>query len=208
MKVEDKKAKPQYVPHKKLKVVWLCYFSNEFVQNQLKPFKRIGEIAPWISSLIKLFENNIDIELHIISQHEWITGYKSFEKNGVFYHFFNNGIPFTGRHWPSFLRFDLWIDFFPLKKKFASIVNKIQPDIIHMHGAENEFCTGIIQFHRKFPVFITIQGFIHKSSSISKSIKRRIQNEFKILNLFNHYGYRTETMGKDIKNLNPKAVLH
>jgi glycosyltransferase involved in cell wall biosynthesis len=77
-----------------------------------------------------------------------------------------------------------------------------------MHGTENEFCNSIIQFYKKYPVFITIQGFIHKSSTKSFVASRRTQNELRILKMFNHYGYRTKTMGEDIKALNNEAVLH
>jgi glycosyltransferase involved in cell wall biosynthesis len=191
-----------------LKVVWLCYFSNQLVQDKIKPRKRVGEIAPWITNLITLFENDDNVELHVISQHRWINRYKCFKHNRVTYHFFNPGIPFIGRHWPGFFRFDLWTGFFPIKIQVSRIINRIKPDIIHLHGTENEFGGSVIQFYDKFPVFITIQGFIHKSLERSKVTKKRIQNELSILRKFNHFGYRTETMGEEIKSLNVKAALH
>jgi glycosyltransferase involved in cell wall biosynthesis len=194
--------------NKKLKVVWMCYFTNSEIQDKLNPFKRIGEFAPWIRIMISLFENNDSIELHIISQHEWISCYKSYKSKGVTYHFFNAGIPVIGRHWPWFFKLDQWTNFIITKMQIARIVKKINPDIIHMHGAENEFCNAIIQFYKKYPVFITIQGFIHKSSANPKSISRIVQNELKILKMFKHYGYRTRTMGEDIKGLNREAVLY
>ena len=206
--MEDKKVIPQQASHKKLKVVWLCYFSNEFVQDQLRPIKRIGEIAPWINSLIKLFENNNEIELHIVSQHEWISGYKRFISKGITFHFFNKGMPVIGRHWPSIFPFDFWNDYFFIKKHIRHIVKRVNPDIIHLHGAENEFSSSILQFHNIYPVFITVQGFINKSSVKSKRAQRRTIREFEIYKTYKHYGIRTETMGKDIKYLSPHAVLH
>lgn len=193
---------------KRLKVVWFCYFTNQFVQDKIKPWKRINEFAPWITNMIPLFENDDTVELHIVSQHRWISGYKSFKSKGVTYHFFNEGVPVIGRHWPGFFRFDVWSGFNLTKKHYARVVKKINPDIIHLHGAEEESSSGIVQFRKKYPVLITIQGFIHKSSSKSKSTCRRIRNEFMVINLFRHFGYRTETMGKDIKALNKEAVLH
>jgi glycosyltransferase involved in cell wall biosynthesis len=193
---------------KKLKVVWLCYFTNKKVQDILKPRKRVNEIAPWISSMIPMFENNSEVELHVVSEHRWISGIKRFEEKGVHYHFYNRGIPFWGRHWPVFFRLDMFNDYFFLKRTVAKIIHGINPDIIHLHGAENEFCTAITQFHNKYPVLITIQGFIHKSTASSKVADHRKQKEIEILNLFNHYGYRTKTMGEDVKAINPKAVLH
>jgi glycosyltransferase involved in cell wall biosynthesis len=194
--------------NKKLKVVWLCYFTNQFVQDKIKPWKRVGEIAPWISSMIPLFENDNTIELHVVSQHRWISGYKSFKNKGVTYHFFNAGIPVIGRHWPGFFRFDVWTDFVVMKINFSRILKKINPDIIHVHGVENEFCTAITQFYGKYPVFITIQGFIHKSSTKTFVESKKTQNELRILKMFNHFGYRTKTMGEDIKAMNKAAFLH
>jgi glycosyltransferase involved in cell wall biosynthesis len=193
---------------KKLKVIWFCYFTNHDVQTILKPYKQVGEYAPWIGSLIPLFENDDTIELHVVSQHKWIGGYKRFTNKGITYHFINKGIPFIGRHWPGVFRVDLWTNYFLMKKYFTHIVKIVKPDIIHMHGTENEFCTGITQFHEQYPVFITIQGFIHKTVLRSAVIQKRIDAELKILRMFNHFGYRTETMGKDIKSHNPDATLH
>jgi len=194
--------------NKKLKVVWLCYFTNTEIQKILKPLRTVNEIAPWITNLIPLFENNENVELHIISQHEWIPFEKSFTINGVTYHFFNFGIPLLGRHWPGFFRFDFITDYFFLKYKVRKIIQRINPDIIHLHGAENEFCTAITQFHRKYPVFITIQGFISKSSADSKIVQSRKKKEFEILKMFTHFGIRTETMGFEVKAINPNAQLH
>jgi len=191
----------------KIKVVWLCYFTNNFVQDQLKPTKRIDEFAPWISSLIKLFENSNDIELHVVSQHKWISGYKSFENNSVYYHFYNAGIPVIGRQWPGFFELDLWTDFYAQKSSVKKIIKKVNPDIIHLHGAENDFSASALQFHKKYPVFVTVQGFIHQSSFKSKRIQNRIDKEFEVYNTFNHIGFRTETMGKEIKKINSSAKL-
>lgn len=193
---------------KKLKILWLCYFSNSEIQDQLKPWRRVGEFAPWITNMIRLFENDESVELHIISQHEWINGVKSFEKNGIHYYFINKGLPLIGRHWPGFFRFDVWTDLYFTKKIIARIVNKVRPDIIHMQGTENLFCTSITQFHNKYPVFITIQGFIHNSLNSNKVEIVRTQKELQIMKMFNHYGYRTESMGEEILSLNPNAVLH
>lgn len=192
----------------KIKVVWLCYFTNSAIQEKLKPFRKVDEIAPWIGNLIPLFENEESIELHIISQHRWIPWHKSFRKNGITYHFINKGIPLSGRHWPGFFRFDLLTNDFLFKRKIARIIKKINPDIIHLHGAENEFSASIMQFHNKYPVFITIQGFINKSSAKSSFIEKRKQDELKIIRMFKNFGVRTTTMADDVRLINPNAILH
>lgn len=198
--------------NKKLKVIWLCYFSNKEIQDILKSRKRVGEIAPWISSMILLFENDPDVELHVVSEHRWITGTKQFIRKGVNYYFYNRGIPFFGRHWPGFFPFDLFSNYYFLKRSVAKIIKAIDPDIIHMHGSENEFCVSILQFHEKYPVFITVQGIlcntVYATQIKHRRITSRINNEILIYKMFNHFGYRTETMGIDIRKLSPHANLH
>jgi glycosyltransferase involved in cell wall biosynthesis len=210
--VLHKKDKTFSIPAKKLKVVWLCYFTNAQVQDILKPRKRIGEIAPWISSMIPLFENDLNVELHVVSEHRWISGIKHFVHNGVHYHFYNRGIPYIGRHWPGFFSFDLFTNYHFLKRSVAKIVKSINPDIIHMQGSENEFCVSILQFHIKYPVFVTVQGIlsntIFASNSKNKRTLKRMANEQMVYSMFKHFGYRTETMGKDIMKLSPSAILH
>lgn len=193
---------------KKLKVVWLCYFTNDNVQLFLKPYKKVNESSHWITGLIKLFENSNDIELHVISQHEWISGYKNFVLNSVHYHFFNKGIPLVGRHWPGFFQFDLWTGYFNLKRHISRIIKKVNPDIIHLHGAEHTYSFVTRKFLFKYPVFITIQGFVHKVARKTKIVNRRAEKEIELIKLFKHFGYRTEQMGVDIKSINPDAVLH
>lgn len=192
----------------KQKVLWFCRFTNYDLQQRLQPLKQVREAAPWISKMIPLFEDDDDVELHVVSEHRWINGYKHFTVRGVTFHFYNNGIPFVGRHWPRFFRFDRWTDYYFQKKSFAKIVKKVSPHIIHMHGAENEFCTAITQVYGKYPVFITVQADLRKMKNLSKHRLLKVKKEFEIIKMFKHFGYRTETMGKDIKALNPNATLH
>jgi len=195
---------------KKTKVAWLCYFSNKKIQEEIKPLKPVNEYAPWISNLIPLFENNTKIDLHIISPHPWLSRNKYFSKQGIHYYFIKSGMPFIGRPWPSFFKFDYWTDDYFWKRDVKKLVQIIAPDLIHLHGAENIFCDAIIQFKDKYPVFITLQGFLHKiaSTSTNPRVQRRIQNELFIYKNFNHFGYRTGTMKEVVQKLNVNSRFH
>jgi glycosyltransferase involved in cell wall biosynthesis len=195
----------------KIKVVWICHFSNQEIQNILKPLKKIGEMAPWIPSLAKIFEDQDIIELNIISPHEYISKYKQVKLRGIHYHFFNAHIPLWGRHWPGILKIDDWTDFRLNKFIVKKIVKKIKPDIIHLQGAENAYYSStIFQFKNEYPILITLQGFLHKVSSTNpnKQIKKKIECELNIYKTFKHFGYRTTTMGQVVKEINPDIVLH
>lgn len=181
------------------------------MQNKIKSFKKGQEIAPWISNMLTLFENDESINLHVISPHEWIPYYKKYIDKKITYHFINQGIPFLGKNWPRFFPFDLWVDYYFLKVRVKQIISKINPDIIHLHGAENTFHPAtIFQFQKKIPVFITLQGFLHiiSPNDPNPRIRRRIKREISIYKSFFHFGYRTETMKEVIMKINPKANFH
>lgn len=194
---------------KKIKVVWLCGFTSSMIQQHLKPRRKVGEIAPWIKNLLSVFENSEQVELHVISPHQFINRTMKFSLHGINYYFVNQGMPLTGRNWPSFFAFDLWTDYYFLRKKIKSLVMQIDPDVIHLHGAENTYhSAAILQFAENYPVLVTVQGIINFSRSETKRVLRRKQREKLIYKTFRHFGYRTETMAADIKTMNSEAVLH
>ena len=142
---------------KKIKVVWLCHFSNAFVReyldlhiNCLVGFvKRLAhrqistdvpEFANWISNGIHEFEKIDEVELHIVSPYPHLkTSVQEFKKNGVFYHFFQN----EDDAFNSFVYKQLFHPSnYPYRrncKKIVGIIDRIQPDIIHLFGAENPY---------------------------------------------------------------------
>ena len=89
----------------KLKIVWICHFSNELVRKQLnegigileaiarkilnKPFK-VCDFAQWNTNAIREFEKfTEDVELHVISPGYFMKGNESiFDENGIHYYFF------------------------------------------------------------------------------------------------------------------------
>lgn len=194
----------------KMKIVWICHFSNAEIQAILHPGISTNEFAPWITQLAQLFENDNRIELHIIAPHEHILRNKQFILRNINYHFFNPYIFLFGGKITRIFQFDYRTNFLYIKMIVRKIVNKIKPDLIHLHGAENAFySSSIFQFRKKYPVLITVQGFIsHCSEELDYLTNKRVKIEKKILKDFKHFGYRTQTMGKDIKKYNPEAKLH
>jgi len=73
-------------------------------------------------------------------------------------------MPLSGRHWPGLFKLDYWSDFRLNKNYIKNIIIKINPDIIHLFGAENAYYSStILQFRNKYPIVITVQGFISKA---------------------------------------------
>jgi glycosyltransferase involved in cell wall biosynthesis len=193
----------------KIKVVLLCHFTNKEIQAKLNPRKNLGEFAPWIPMFASIFENQEMVDLTIISPHEYITGVHSFTLRGVNYYFYNAHMPIIGRHWPGFFKWDLISKFLYNKFITRSLINKIKPELIHLFGAENDYYSStLLQFKNKYPVLISIQGFIYKSSTtLNRVIESRINTEFKIITNFNNHAIHTKTLGDEVLNLNSKAKL-
>jgi glycosyltransferase involved in cell wall biosynthesis len=196
----------------KLKVVWICHFTNADIQKQLKPRKKISEFAPWITLGIKeVKKRSSDIELHIISPHRWINGIKEFQEENVFYHFFNPGIPWYGRHWPYFFRLDSFTGFRFNRMRIKKIAKSVNPDIIHWHGAENGYFTSsFFDLYNQYPHLVTIQGFISLAlnndnngiTRVTRANKKAVAIEKKILATAKNFGVRDHFMKNEILKYN------
>lgn len=188
----------------KLKVVWICHFSNEEINDILKPYKRMPEKAPWISNSIKMLENVPQIELFIISPYEYISGIKKFKLCNINYIFFNAHMPIIGRHWPGFFKWDYLSNFFTSKLIVKRIVKRIHPDLIHLQTAENAYISStILPLIDKYPTILTVQGFISQAEYQNNIVhKKRISVEKEIIEKMNFAFYRTEQMVKDIRSFN------
>lgn len=202
---------------KKFKVIWICHFSNANIQNTLDVRKGISEFAPWISLGIEEVKKRKDIELHIVSPHRWIRSEKEFDEENIKYHFFNPGIPLCGRHWPGFFRWDLFTNFRSNRKRINRITRRINPDIIHWHGAENGYFTSsFFDLHDEFPYLLTIQGFIsvqvYEGSFIKKNVnyelKKLLKIEESILSICKNFGIRDEEMKERILKYNPDPTFY
>lgn len=160
---------------KKLKVVLLTCFSNEAVRACLpldtkrrmytlvrkmmrlsvKPIT-LGDVAPWTTALIDEFENRDDIELHVIAPH---VGLKKrlvqFDMRGVHYYFFKTSFTLFLKH---LLKSDkMWRMLETNSAQVKRLINKIQPDIVNLLGAENAHLSVTSLAIKDFPIFVSCQ---------------------------------------------------
>lgn len=165
----------------KMKVIWLCSFENDEVA-QLAGFKSGTLCSPWINELISLFRNKNDINLSIIAPNYFNNKYQYFKLNNIDLHLF--------KYRPFFLpkrAYNLNYNFNLTQKSVGKIIERIKPDLIHLHGSENPlYSTGVIPLIKKYPVLVTIQGFICLSSKPSNFIKQYIRwNRIRIEKVIN-----------------------
>lgn len=165
-------------PSEKLKVVWLCGFSNEMVHNQLKPkfgyLERLirllthrptecelREVSNWVTNGIREFEKfTNEVELHVLAPYSHLSkSIVEFDVNGIHYHFINNEFNslfktlyrrVTNRpHFNEFAR---------NRAFFKEVISKIQPDIVHVIGAEcPNYSLALLDVPPKIPTIAQMQ---------------------------------------------------
>jgi len=191
------------INNSKKKIVWLCHLNNEYISSNLG-IKKSLEFAPWIDRFADIFEKYNEYDIYIVSPHRNIIKTKYFSRNNIHYIFFPFLVPFIPKR--VFHYFHRLTKYWWNKYKIRRIVEKIEPDLIHLFGTENiYFTSSIFQFKNLKPVFITIQGFANHTYGISKNALDNKANELKILKEFNYYGVRDNEMIKFIKKSNPNA---
>lgn len=190
----------------KLKIVWLCHFTNAEVQSFLPLWKTKDEFASWIPNMLCGFENQQEIDLHVISPHEYLKKSTNFQLRNINYYFIPSGIPVFRRHWPGFFRYDVMSSFSSFRHKVRKLVTKINPPIVNLIGAENAYYSlSIFDFKENRRVIIGIQGFITQfKDKKKKSIElvKCIKTEERILKEFNYF-YGEQDSSTYISEYNP-----
>lgn len=164
----------------KTRVVWLCHFSNSFVHKQLalryNPVIRIirklahksvdlnvSEYAIWITNGIKAFESIEDVELHVVSPYPHLKAkVQLFVANGITYHFFQSEDD-------VFLSFLFKRIIRPNSFKYRRnsliikrIIDSIQPQIVHLFGAENpDYAVGMLKLPKGIITIAQLQTLLN-----------------------------------------------
>lgn len=147
--------------NKKIKVAWICHFSNKEINDKLplkvrglyaflyrafkgkSPSTDIPDFGVWnINALYEMKKFTDKVELHVISPYPHLKSKRyEYEEDGIFFHFFR----------PSLVIVEKLIDKFPIiydlykpaykgnRNIINSFVRKINPYIIHLIGAENPY---------------------------------------------------------------------
>jgi len=189
-----------------MKVVWICHYFNKEILSRFDNL-RYKEMAPWMNELANLFADVKDIELHIVMPNSLTRKDEIWGKSNVNYYLYKFGFPFQQQQ-----KYNLNV-FMCSKRKVRRIVDKIKPDIIHLHGTENAYYSAmVIPLLKRYPVLVTIQGFISMSTrkkGFKKIIRlRRVIIEKKILRKAKYFGVRNKYMIEIIKKLNAKAKYY
>lgn len=217
---------------KKIKVVWICHLSNDLIRSHLafsniyylnilsslihKPITRWSDFAIWNTNAIREFEQFKDIDLTVIFPYAGIKGRKQkFKVNGVHYIAFRSEddhlIPFVKERF-------LELPETNYKKNRAlilSLIQEIQPDIVHIIGAENPYYSAAaLDVPNYIPSIISLQTLMSSpdyfmSYPIScNKYKERTKIEQQIIKKCNYVASRVEKFKRYIwDNIDPEAVF-
>lgn len=174
---EDDKS---VMKNRKIKVVWVCHFSNEKVRSHIRfstlyykrfflLFKRKFRIkwqdfAIWNTNAIREFEKYDDIDLTVIFPHLGIKGKKqSFSINGINYICFRSEEDYLFPFLRNKLFHTFEKEYSHNRKLISSEISKIEPDIIQIIGAENPYYSvAALDFPSNIPSIVALQTFLSK----------------------------------------------
>lgn len=201
----------------KIKVVWICHFSNPAIRKEL-PLSLKGsytDFAPWISNLITEFVHFKDIELHIISP---FTGLKWYSYNmkvdGICYYFYNPTFPFRKRSYlqrfyPHWMIWSKKIGFLLSSCYVHKLTKQINPDIINLIGAENPYYSATIIGVKGIPLLVTTQTVYSNPirKNWTKVSKKRLLIEQAIFRENKYYAVNAGFMPDLIRKYQENAIF-
>lgn len=166
----------------KLKVVWLCHLTNDDLDRHFGIEKDM--CAFWMTQFISIVKDQ-PIELHVVTPNYYTNENVNFQIGNVFYHLYKyySGL---GNAKTAFVELAIRNEK-PIVKAVGKIVNNINPDIVHLFGAENiTYSKGILPLVDKYPTLVSFQGYIQlaelKGSFFRQyTMKCRIKTENEIL---------------------------
>lgn len=171
------------------------------------------DLHKWNSNGIEEFEKFDDIELHIISPHNYISHTQEFEINGIHYHFIHNEndnlIDFLKYHILKKIR----TDYSKNAKSICKLIDKINPDLIHIIGAENpEYSQAAINISEEKPIIVSLQTllidpiFLKHRPWFKNKEAYRVYIESKVIKRANYIGTKSKHFINIIKEkITPNA---
>lgn len=180
-----------------MRIVWVCALSNPEIRQYykihinplLKTLLKIkgrfsgmeNDFAIWNTNAIREFEHIPDVELHIVSPVRYLS--KSdvqFVNNGVHYHFFRD------QH--SGLFSQLYYQFFDKytcrfrvnRRRIKNIIKKINPQLVHVMGAENPYYSlAAIDIPKDTILIVQLQALLMRLVDITKNARQKVDFSYK-----------------------------
>lgn len=180
----------------RIKIAFVCHFSNKSVRENL-PLKNwksrnlvlkllkhglwaYADFALWVVEFVNIFKEHADeVELHVIAPHKGLkTISESFVEDGVSYHFYkmDGSLPYdlfcAKTHWKERK------DYCKEGKRCQRIIERINPDIICLCGAENpEYASVVFRIQDK-PIYLIPQTLLNDPKRVELGVASQYRIDF------------------------------
>lgn len=183
---------------RKLKVVWICHFSNAKIRDNIRfsrfYYKRIIDLirrkpdevqkdfAVWNTNAIKEFEKYNNIKLTVIFPHVGIKNQvQSFSIDGVDYYCFRS----QNDNLLSYLKTKLfgWFEtnYKDNRKVINRVVASVNPDIVHVIGAENPYYSiAALDVPKRTPLIVSLQTLMSAPGFFENYPTKRALYDFRV----------------------------
>ena len=159
---------------KKLKVAFICHFSNELVRSHLAlhtlrleksvrkffkhPLNDYYDYALWVSDYIEEFEKYDNFEFHIISPHKGMKKvFQDFTVNGIHYHMVKCDYGFIRNTLERFIKSEERTNHIKQRRRINTIISNIDPDLVCLCGAENPYYSASVLDIKDKPIMLLMQ---------------------------------------------------
>jgi len=164
---------------KKLKIAYICYYSNAELRKILHQHipwwesfgRRIMHISPpklvdhgiWNENAIREIEKYDDLEVHVINPQKFISQNDiCFELRGIHYHIFRDEDSFLSMRIKTALRLNKRGAYSKNREFIRRTIESIKPQIVHVMGAENTFYSqSLLDVPKSIPTIIQLDTLIN-----------------------------------------------
>ncbi len=216
----------------KIKVVWLCHFSNDYVQTKLRlhldivnkvhlilrkgdTTVYIPDYAIWITNGIREMEKISEVELHVISPYPYLrSNIQEFNNSGIFYHFYRDERSIGIRKVINTVCRIKKHKYLHNRHLISKIIKSVQPEIVHLFGAENfHYALSILDVPLNIITIAQLQTLLNDEDIIKQypdfnNYQYRADMEKMVLNKVNYIGTTFEKFRNIIHSrVNGKALF-
>lgn len=171
---------------RKIRVVWVCSFSNEKIRAKLPfdsggcfkalykllgvTFGRETDSAIWNTNAIEEMEKINDMGLHVICPVRGLAKDEVvYEDNGIHYYFFRE----QNSNIVRFVCHQLFTQYTSQYKKnrrtISQFISEIRPDIVHVMGAENPYYSlSLLDVPSNIPTIIQLQALLTRLVNVTQ----------------------------------------
>lgn len=183
---------------KRIKVIWLCHLSNTDIRKHLSvrvpvmerlvrlvmsnPSKERSDFAQWNTNGIKEFEKFTDeIELHIVAPYHYLIKKEvRYIEQGIHYYFYKDEPSYLLREFCKRVLKKHKFNYTWNRKMALKEIERIQPDIVHLIGAENpNYGQVALDLPQEIPLIVQLQTLLSDPKFKENYFMNRLDYDFR-----------------------------